>query len=182
MLKLEVIGNLGADATLHREQGQVFVAMNIAHTQRRKDAQGNEVEATEWVSATLNGDGGNLLPYLKKGTRVYAYGDMTLRLFHSEKDRRMKAGVNMFIRSIELIGAMPDAVPRDLYDVDGAAHRTAKYYYCDTVKSATLVDRRGMPFSVDANGWVTPVQATPQSATDANSNESAVNECNSGNS
>lgn len=158
MLKLTVIGNLGSDAELRKESGQPFVSMSIAHTEKRKDAQGVEHETTQWISATLNGDGGNLLPYLKKGTRVYAYGDVATRLFHSEKDRMMKAGLNLFIRNIELIGASPDAVPRDLYSYDGAAHRIGKYYYCEDAHGEILVDRSGNQFTVNADGWVSPVQ------------------------
>lgn len=157
MMKLTVIGNLGSDAELRKESGQPFVSMSIAHTERRKDQNGNETETTQWISATLNGDGGNLLPYLKKGTKVYAYGDCAPRLFHSEKDRMMKAGLNLFIRNIELIGAQPDAVPRDLYSMDGVAHRVGKYYYCETAKNEVLVDRSGHEYQVTPDGWVTPL-------------------------
>lgn len=171
MLKLTVIGNLGSDAELRKESGQPFVSMSIAHTEKRKDAQGVEHETTQWISATLNGDGGNLLPYLKKGTRVYAYGDVATRLFHSEKDRMMKAGLNLFIRNIELIGASPDAVPRDLYSYDGAAHRIGKYYYSEDVRGEVLVDRSGNQFTVDANGWVSPVQPANNEETQVSSEQ-----------
>lgn len=168
MLKLTVIGNLGSDAELRKESGQPFVSMSIAHTEKRKDAQGVEHESTQWISATLNGDGGNLLPYLKKGTRVYAYGDVATRLFHSEKDRMMKAGLNLFIRNIELVGAAPDAVPRDLYSYDGAAHRIGKYYYCEDAHGEILVDRAGNQFTVNNDGWVAPVAtASTQPAADS---------------
>lgn len=170
MLKLTVIGNLGSDAEVRSESGQKFVSMSIAHTEKRKDANGVEHETTQWVSATLNGDGGNLLPYLKKGTRIYAYGDVATRLFHSEKDRMMKAGLNLFIRNIELIGAQPDAVPRDLYSYDGAAHRVGKYFYCQDVRGEVLVDRSGNQFNVDGAGWVTPV--VPNDAAESTSTES----------
>lgn len=157
MLKLTVIGNLGSDAELRKESGQPFVSMSIAHTEKRKDASGQEHETTQWISATLNGDGGNLLPYLKKGTRVYAYGDVATRLFHSEKDRMMKAGLNLFIRNIELVGSTPDLVPRDLYSYDGAAHRIGKYYYCEDAHGEILVDRSGNQFTVNNDGWVVPI-------------------------
>lgn len=162
MLKLTIIGNLGADAEVHNENGQKFVSLSIAHSERRKQNDGTEKEITEWISATLNGDGGNLLPYLKKGTKVFAYGDCATRLFHSEKDRMMKAGLRLFIRNIELIGAQPDAVPRDLYSVDGIAHRVNKYYYAETAKGECLVDRAGNHYLVNADGWVFPEQPAAQ--------------------
>lgn len=173
MLKLQIIGNLGADAELRREQGSQFVSLSIAHTERRKNANGVEQETTTWVSATINGDGGNLLPYLKKGTKVYAYGDVGLRLYNSEKDRRMKAGLNLYIRNIELIGAQGDEVPRELTDIDGVLHKVGKYYYCDTAKGITLYNRSGQEFRVDNQGWVTVV-AQPESA--ASTTEEPANE------
>lgn len=170
MIKLTVLGNLGSDAELRKDAGQPFVSMSIAHTERRRDASGKEYEVTEWVSATLNGDGGNLLQYLKKGTKVIAMGDAALRLYHSEKERKMKAGFKLFIRSIELVGAMPDAVPSTLYDTDGVAHHIEKYYYCQDAQGRTLYDRGARAYSVAPEGWVTqssPAPANPaQEATD----------------
>lgn len=172
MLKLQIIGNLGSDAEVVKEQGSQFVKLSIAHTERRKSDDGHEREVTTWVSATINGDGGNLLPYLKKGTRVYAYGDIALRVFHSEKERRMMAGVNLFIRNIELLGGSSDDVPRDLYDIDGVAHRVGKYYYVADVRNQPLYDRSAAEYLVDASGWVTKQQ--PEGAADAGVTQSQV--------
>ena len=162
MMKLTIVGNLGSDAQLRREQGNEFVSLSIAHSEKRKDESGNEYERTEWISATINGNAGNLLPYLKKGTKVYAYGDISLRTFHSEKERKLKAGLNLFIRNIELVGAQPDIVPRELYEIDGCAHKVGKWFYCDTIRNAKLYDRNGVEFVVDENGWVHSVQATEE--------------------
>ena len=172
MLKLQIIGNLGSDAEVVREQGSQFVKLSIAHTEKRKSDDGHEREITTWVSATVNGDGGNLLPYLKKGTRVYAYGDIALRVFHSEKERRMMAGINLFIRNIELLGGSSDDVPRDLYDIDGVAHRVGKYYYVADVRSQPLYDRSAAEYLVDASGWVTKQQ--PEEAADTGEAQSRV--------
>lgn len=154
MMKLSVIGNLGADAEVIRDSGNVFVSLSIAHTERSKSSDGQIKETTQWISATINGDGGRLLEFLKKGTKIYAYGDMGLRLFHSEKDRIMKAGVNLYIRNIELIGASGDVVPKQLYDRSGLAHRIDKFYYCGDFKAGELYGRSGEIFTIDENGWV----------------------------
>lgn len=166
MLKLSIIGNLGSDAEIMAENGQKFVRMSIAHTERRKKADGSEYEQTTWVSATINGDGGNVVQYLKKGTRVYAYGDVGLRVFHSEKERRMMAGLNLFIRNIELLGGSSDEVPRDLYDIDGVAHRINKYYHCSTSQLGLLYDRSGHEFLSDEQGWVIPKKQPAESSAD----------------
>lgn len=161
MLKLTVIGNLGSDAELRTDQGQPFVSLSIAHTEKQKNTDGREYEQTTWVSATINGDGGNLLQYLKKGVKVYAYGDCGLRIYHSEKERKMKAGINLFVRNIELIGARPDEVPHDVYDSDGVAHAVNKFYHCaDAAPGTKLYSKQGAEFITADGGWVTP--ATPE--------------------
>lgn len=177
MLKLQVIGNLGSDAVVRNEGGGKFVSLSIAHTDKRKDESGREVERTTWVSATLNGDGGNLLKYLTKGTKVFASGDMGLRLFHSEKERRMVAGVNLYIRDIELINVNTDEVPRDLYDTDGVAHAINKYYFCADCKDCELMDRRGSHFIVNKDGWVAPMSERTNE-TQQQQNETVSNETN----
>lgn len=154
MQKKIIVGNLGADAEVRRENGREFVSMSIANTERRKREDGTIVETTNWVSATLNGNGGNLLQYLKKGARVYAYGDYSVRMFHSEKQRALVAGVNLFIRDIELIATNTDPIPRDLYDEEGIAHTIQKYYWCVDAKKCQLYDRRGLPYLVDDAGFV----------------------------
>ena len=157
MNKLEVIGNLGADAEVKVENGKKFVSLSIADTRRRKKADGTTEEKTMWVSATINGDGGELMKYLVKGVKVWATGDMEVRTYHSEKQRCLVAGVKMFVRDIQLISTNVDDVPRDLYDKDGVAHRVTKHFYCDTAKEKQLYNRAGEGFTVDKQGWVAKV-------------------------
>ena len=66
MLKLQVIGNLGADARLVNSNGNEFVSMRVAHSENYT-INGQQSTWTLWVDCTLNGNGGNLLQYLKKG-------------------------------------------------------------------------------------------------------------------
>lgn len=174
MLQLEVIGNLGANAEVRSEAGRKFVCLSIASTRRRTDSEGRVTETTDWVSATINGDGGNLLPYLTKGTKVYAVGEPGLRLFHSEKDRKMKAGYNLYINRIELIQTNTDQVPRTLYDIEGNAKAVAKYYYCNEVENGQLFDRMGVAYNV-ANKWVSPA-VQQQSGADAEQGSEAGSE------
>ena len=163
MIKLIVEGNLGANAEVKTENGHQFVSMNIAENRRYTDpTTGETKEKTQWVSATLNGDGGNLLQYLVKGARVHIIGDAEVRQYHSEKQRALVVGLKVYVREIELVGGSPEAVPRDLYDTDGIAHRVLKYYHVPNVRDSILYNRAGEQYTVDANGWVSPtnVQAT----------------------
>lgn len=174
MIKLIVEGNLGANAEVKNENGHQFVSMNIAENRRYTDpTTGETKEKTQWISATLNGNGGNLLPYLVKGARVHIIGDAEVRQYHSEKQRALVAALKVYVREIELVGGTPEAMPRDLYDTDGIAHRVSKYYHVSDATSCILYNRTGEQYTVDANGWVSPtnVQATAdqsqEQATDA---------------
>lgn len=104
MLKLQIIGNIGADATLKETPSGRFVAFNVAHTDKRTDtASGEQIERTTWVSCTINGDGGRLFPYLTKGAKVYILGDFSLREYTGQDGFR-HMGLNCFVREIELCG------------------------------------------------------------------------------
>lgn len=165
MKQLAVIGNLGADAEVRSDGGRKYVTLSIADTVTRKDAQGNPVTTTEWISASINHVNENLLPYLKKGAKVYAVGDCSARLYSSEKDHRMKAGFNLYIDRIELISTTVDDVPRRLYDQDGVEHPVTKYYYAGQCQYPQLFDRTGRGYAVTPEGWVSaPVkqQIEPQ--------------------
>lgn len=158
MIKMQIIGNLGADAQVYSENGSKFVKLSIADTVHHKKADGTTEEKTTWVSATINGDGGELVQYLTKGTKVYASGDARVKTFHSEKQRALVAGIDLFIRDIQLISVNREDVPRDLYDIEGNAHAITKWYYSAEVRNQPLYSRNGEEFIVDTNGWVRPVQ------------------------
>lgn len=164
MLKTFVIGNLGADAELRRDGGAEFISMSIAHSRTVRDAAGRETKTTEWISATFNGAHEKLLPFLTKGTKVAVFGDVSLRLFHSERDRMQKAGLNLYIRDLELLSVNTDTVPRTLYDHNGVALNTEKWYLVRDCVNEELHDISGRLFAVDSGGWVAPKQSAPASA------------------
>lgn len=117
MLKLVIIGNLGADAELRNANGAQFLSFRVAHSDRWTDRISGEVhDNTTWVSCTLNGDGGNLRPYLKQGTKVFVYGDVSTRVYVSPKDGKQYAGIDCRVRQIELCGGN-QGVPQ--YTVEG---------------------------------------------------------------
>lgn len=97
MLKIEVIGNLGADAEMKSVNGSEFISMNVAHNIKR-----GEVEQTTWCSVSLPATFKNTLPYLKKGTRVYVRGDLGLRVYSSAISHQYEAGVNVYARELEI--------------------------------------------------------------------------------
>lgn len=162
MFRAEIIGNLGADASVMESNGSKFVTMRIAHTDAYKDEQGNKHEKTVWVDATMNDAESKLLPYLKQGVKVFVRGNASLRVYSSPKDRCMKAGLTLSVREIELVGGSSDDVPRQLIDpATGMLYETKKYYWInrdnkDMKKGdlMQLVDARGNQFVMNKEGFV----------------------------
>lgn len=105
MIKIEVIGNLGADAQLQVVNGNKFVSFRVANTDSWTDKVTGEIKkTTQWISCSLNGDGGSLLPYLKKGTKVFVRGNTNMVTYSSPKSHMIEVGVNLYVREIELCG------------------------------------------------------------------------------
>lgn len=164
MLKVEMIGNLGADAQVKDANGSKFVTMRMAHTDKRTDDQGKVHESTIWVDVTMNDTESKVIQFLKAGTKVFVRGYARLRVYSSEKDRCMKAGLTVVATEIELCGGNNDEVPRELINPEtGQLYKVAKYYQSDLETSkwkkedvGLLVDKQGRRYSVVKGGWVAP--------------------------
>lgn len=167
MFKATIIGNLGANAELHNENGSEFVTFKVAHNERFKSKDGSVNERSVWVSCILNGRADGLMPYLVKGATVAVFGDLRLKTYHSAKMHSLVAGADLFVRSIDLVGSRPDTIPSRLYDTDGIEHSISKWYYCDTAKGRQLLTQSGDMYTVDPNGWVSPMAGTNQPADDS---------------
>ena len=169
MLQFQVIGNLGSDAEVKELNGNKAVCFNVAHTERWKQDDGTIRESTTWISCILNGDGGKLLPYLKRGTQVFVEGSGSTRCYSSPKEKRWVAGLNITVRHIELVGGKMDEVPQELCTAEGAIYKTCKVYCVEEeaveASGATdkanglLLDRNGQRYEVTAGGLVVKCQA-----------------------
>lgn len=171
MFTSQVIGNLAADAEVKQSNGNEFVSFTVYHSEKFTTASGEQKERTQRVSCALNGNGGNLLPYLKKGVKVYVSGRTETKTYSSPKERAILAGVNLFVDRIELVGGSAEDVPRQLVVPDtGVLVSVHKCYYVtlDDLKANgitnTLWSQAGKQFLVDSNGFVTPIQEPQQPA------------------
>lgn len=155
MLQVTLIGNLGGNAEVKVADGREFVTMRVAHNEAYTDAAGNRVDKTMWIDCTMNCSNGRpaVLPYLLAGTMVCVIGTMSTRVYSSEKDRCMKAGVTIHVQRIELLGGQSDVIPRRLYDSQGVMIDVVKFYHADT-KEKELRDTRGRFYIVDEHGWI----------------------------
>lgn len=106
MVKIELIGNLGADARVVSANGSQFVTFNVADNRK---INGNEV--TQWYSCNINRDITNLLQYLVKGQNVFVRGVPRYRIYDSSTMHMKCVGVEIFVDEIQLVGAPPTKEP-----------------------------------------------------------------------
>lgn len=160
MLLCTIIGNLGANAEIKAADGREFVTFRIAHNESFTNADGTKTEKSMWVDCIMSCSNGRpaVLPYLVKGTAVCVVGSVSLRVYSSEKDRCMKAGMTIHVKRVELIGGASDTVPRRLFTKDGVMVEVYKYYNAHTTEPV-LLDQRGNQFTVADGGWIAPAQA-----------------------
>lgn len=171
MLKVEVIGNLGADCEVKDVNGNKFGACRVANSQRYTDAQGKEHDDTTWVDVIIPDADNKVIPFLKSGTKVFVRGNARLRVYSSPKDKMMKAGLTIQAWEIELCGGSTDAVPRQLIVPETGLHvEVSKLYHAKIDTSALkkndvaqLIDKRGATYWVNKLGLVVPADAAGES-------------------
>lgn len=103
MLQIEVIGNIGNDAEIKDFSGKKYVAFNVAHSERRKDANGTTIESTTWVSVLWYGDGGGLTQYLKRGCKVFVRGRLSVKSYQ-DRNGNTQVAVNVNASEVNLCG------------------------------------------------------------------------------
>ncbi len=107
MIKMQVIGNLGKDALVNNVNGKNVINFTVAHTEKFKDAQGNQKDRTTWVDCAYWTDRTAVAPYLKKGTQVYVEGQPDVRSYTTQ-DGRNGASLVLRVLSVQLLGAKPE--------------------------------------------------------------------------
>lgn len=110
MLKIEIIGHLGADATLENVNGKEFISFRVAHTVRVRRSDGNTSEVTTWARVSFPESRRNVLPFLTKGTQVYVRGSAKFSIYDSLAAHAKVVGVDIFANELELCGAGRAAV------------------------------------------------------------------------
>lgn len=110
MLKAQVIGNLGRDAEINTAGNNTVINFNVAHTEKWKDAQGNQKDKTVWVQCAYWTDKTGIAPYLKKGQQVYVEGGIEAKSYHKNDGT---TGVNLVLRvgMVQLLGSAPEREP-----------------------------------------------------------------------
>lgn len=161
MLQVTCIGHLGSDAEFKQSNGREFTTFRVAHTDKWTDDAGQVHENTTWVDCIMNGKP-NVIEYLRKGQMVFISGSCTLRVYSSAKDRCMKAGMQINVRQVELLGGKTDEIPSTLYNAtNGEQVAVKKWYQVPSLvrdeqqpEWLPLVSRSQEKYAADRNGWV----------------------------
>jgi single-strand DNA-binding protein len=105
MLKLLMIGHLGADAIINQmTDGKTVINMNVAHSEKWTDKQGNKVQGTTWVQAAYWTDKTGVAQYLKKGTQVFLEGTPDVKMFQ-KRDGTSGCSFVLRVFSVQLLGS-----------------------------------------------------------------------------
>jgi len=101
-LKLEIIGNLGSDATVRDVNNSKAIGFSVAHSEKYKNAQGVEVEnCTLWK---YEGQSTEIAKYLKKGTMVAVEGFPSVRGYQTQQGQ-IGASLECRVSFIKLLSA-----------------------------------------------------------------------------
>lgn len=103
MIKVMIIGNLGADAVTKNINGVVYTSFSVAHSVKSADG----TEKTTWVDCLMRG-GDKLLQYLRKGQCVWVFGDVDCKIYDSAKYHCKMISWSCFVNNVRLCGASPE--------------------------------------------------------------------------
>ena len=104
MIKLQVIGNLGKDCVTNAVNGKNVINFNVAHTEKFRDAQGNQKDKTIWVECAYWTDRTGIAPCLKKGTQVYVEGTPEVRTY-PKNDGTTGVSLTLRVGNVQLLGS-----------------------------------------------------------------------------
>lgn len=109
MIKLMIIGNLGADAEMKNINGRNYISYSVCHTEKSKDGK----EFSTWVNVMQNAFDENprILPYLNKGSQVYVEGNPSVGAYIAN-DGNAKGSLTLWAFKVELVGGRPQQEQR----------------------------------------------------------------------
>lgn len=106
-----IAGNIGQDAVKKQINGKDFVTFSVAENQRKVNKEtGEVVDLTNWYNVLYRGD--KVGDYLKKGTKVFVSGELTINTFRSETDGTVRVSRDIYANQIQLLGSSQDSQPQ----------------------------------------------------------------------
>ena len=106
VLNLQILGNIGQDATVNEVNGRFCINFSIAHNRKWTDADGVERKSTTWVNCGFWKDKREkteVAKYLKAGTIVLVDGTPEVRQYKN-KDGQMISSLQCNVTNLNLAG------------------------------------------------------------------------------
>lgn len=104
MIKLVAIGNLGSDAEIKNVNGAEFISFRVADNRSFVDVDGITKTSTTWLSCSMDISRKNIVPYLKKGQKLYIEGYPSVRLSNNGAGGQA-AYINVYVNNVEFCSA-----------------------------------------------------------------------------
>ena len=106
MLRTQVIGRVGKDATVKEINGRFVINFSLAVNERTVNPNTGEVsEETTWFNCALwRNEMSKLWEYLKKGQEVYLEGKPSYRIY-KKSDNRPGLDISIKVEKVELVGS-----------------------------------------------------------------------------
>ena len=102
MIKMTVIGNIGADAVQRETNGRKYTTFNVAVSSKYKNQDGTETERTTWISCARDGQS-PVDQWLKRGRQVYVEGTPSVSMF-TDNQGHPNCNLKLAVHRIELLG------------------------------------------------------------------------------
>jgi single-strand DNA-binding protein len=112
MIKMQVLGHLGQDATVSNVNGKTVINFSIAHTEKFKDAQGVQKSRTTWVDCSYWTEKTAVAPYLKKGALVFIEGQPSVRAYTNQNNQTGATLVSR-VTYVQLLGSKSNNEQKD---------------------------------------------------------------------
>lgn len=102
MIKMTVIGNIGADAVQRETNGRKYTTFNVAVSTKFKNQDGSETERTTWISCARDGQS-PIDQWLKRGRQVYVEGTPSVSMY-TDNQGHPNCNLKLAVHRIELLG------------------------------------------------------------------------------
>lgn len=99
MIELTFTGHLGTDVQIVNNTCRLRVAVNSMRV-----VEGERVEETQWITIFASNERlKGLVPFLKKGTKVYISGRPSFGVYSSPVEKRFVPDVSCWLNVIEIL-------------------------------------------------------------------------------
>ena len=110
MIKMTVIGNIGADAVQRETNGRKYTTFNVAVSTKFKNQDGSETERTTWISCARDGQS-PIDQWLKKGRQVYVEGTPSVSMY-TDNQGHPNCNLKLAVHRIDLLGGKDESQPQ----------------------------------------------------------------------